>query len=165
MYIDHSTNITDTLFLNKLFNRGLNWIPIKIYVEQVAAYGFRGKDPNLFYLSPWEFCQWYIIHKLRPPAHNYNFTRLTSLGEAKVKEKARPLQAGIDFVLNEDVIENAGHMYPFPEGIQLDSCIAEFGVVWAGGRSAGCLHLEWPLEAGGLYREDRKFVSRMYRGN
>ena len=76
-------------------------------IDQVAAHGFRSNDPNLFYLSPWEFCQWIIVHKLRPPSPNYDFTRLTSLGKAKVKYNSGPLQAGIDFVLNEDVIEHS----------------------------------------------------------
>ena len=56
-------------------------------IDQVAAYGFRSNDPNLFYLSPWEFCQWFIVHKLRAPSQNYNLTHLASLGEAKAKRK------------------------------------------------------------------------------
>ena len=33
--------------------------------DQVALYGFRSSDPNLSVLSPWEFCQWYVPHRLR----------------------------------------------------------------------------------------------------
>ena len=37
-----------------------------------AAYGFRGRHPSVYYLSPWEFCMFVQVIKLWPPAHPAN---------------------------------------------------------------------------------------------
>jgi len=37
-----------------------------------AAYGFRGRHPSVYYLSPWEFCMFVQVVKLWPPAHPAN---------------------------------------------------------------------------------------------
>ena len=39
-------------------------------LDRVSMYGFRPRVPDLWYLSPWEFTQWFICHKLRPQAKN-----------------------------------------------------------------------------------------------
>ena len=30
-------------------------------------YGYRGDNPAFYYLSPWEFCQWWIVDRLKSP--------------------------------------------------------------------------------------------------
>ena len=38
----------------------------------VAAYGFRGRNLSVYYLSPWEFCMYIRVVKLWPPEHPAN---------------------------------------------------------------------------------------------
>ena len=52
--------------------------------DLVALYGYRSLDPNLFFLSPWEFCQWYKPHRLRPPSDNYPWTKFTAEGRVRL---------------------------------------------------------------------------------
>jgi hypothetical protein len=58
--------------------------------DHVALYGFRGSHADLFFLSPWEFVQWFKPHALQAPHLNYGLTQwakmkclkeLTILGE------------------------------------------------------------------------------------
>ena len=55
-----------------------------------AAYGFRGRHPSVYYLSPWEFCMYVQVVKLWPPEHPANkeaeLTRWTELGFAYFEE-------------------------------------------------------------------------------
>ena len=55
--------------------------------DQVALYGFRSLHPNLFFLSPWEFCQWYIVHRLRAPSADYDWTKFTAAGKERLEEE------------------------------------------------------------------------------
>ena len=41
-------------------------------IPHVAAYGFRGRHPSVYYLSPWEFCMYIRVVKLWPPKHPAN---------------------------------------------------------------------------------------------
>ena len=41
-------------------------------IPHVAAYGFRGRHPSVYYLSPWEFCMYVQVVKLWPPEHPAN---------------------------------------------------------------------------------------------
>ena len=55
-----------------------------------AAYGFRGCDPSVYYLSPWEFCMFVRVVKLWPPEHPANkevtLTQWTDAGLAYYEE-------------------------------------------------------------------------------
>ena len=55
-----------------------------------AAYGFRGCDPSVYYLSPWEFCMFVQVVKLWPPEHPANkevtLTQWTDAGLAYYEE-------------------------------------------------------------------------------
>ena len=55
-------------------------------IPHAAAYGFRGRHPSVYYLSPWEFCMFVQVVKLWPPEHPSNkentFTEWTVEGEA-----------------------------------------------------------------------------------
>ena len=52
--------------------------------DQVAIYGFRSLQPDLFFLSPWEFCQWDVPHRLREPGPKYNWTKFTAAGRQRL---------------------------------------------------------------------------------
>jgi len=56
--------------------------------DQVAFYGFRNTHASLFYLSPWEFVQWFKYHRLQVPSLNYHGTVWTPAGKAKKKEES-----------------------------------------------------------------------------
>ena len=43
--------------------------------DEVSLYGFRGKDPRVMHLSPWEFVQWWKPHRLRAPSVDYKLTK------------------------------------------------------------------------------------------
>ncbi len=75
--------------------------------DQVALYGFRSTKPNVFFLSPWEFCQWCIIHRLQPPTAEYNWSKFSRTGTEKLRDnKGHKInwESGVDFILNEDVV-------------------------------------------------------------
>ena len=42
-----------------------------IAYDEVNSYGYRPPHPDLFYLSPWEFVQWYKVHRVREPSRDY----------------------------------------------------------------------------------------------
>ena len=85
--------------------------------DNVAIYGFRSVHPDLFFLSPWEFCQWYKPHRLRAPGKDYHWTKFTAAGRARLAEEQgqkivwRP---GTDFELNEERVAIEKHLYPYP---------------------------------------------------
>ena len=54
--------------------------------DEVAFYGYRPTHSTMFYLSPWEFCQWFFPQKLRAPSAHYEFSKWTSEGKQKIKE-------------------------------------------------------------------------------
>ena len=41
-----------------------NTVNQKLAIDPVTAYGVRPCDPATFYLSPWEFCQWFFVERL-----------------------------------------------------------------------------------------------------
>ena len=87
--------------------------------DQVSLYGFRSTNPDLFYLSPWEFVQWVIPVRLRPPAADYQLTILTAAGRSKKNDAGQTqplLEAGVDFVLNEKFAASLPHVFRFPVG-------------------------------------------------
>ena len=55
-------------------------------IPHVHLYGYRGRDPSLYYLSPWEFSMHWTAEKLWPPAHSLNWerpvTKWTDVGHA-----------------------------------------------------------------------------------
>ena len=86
--------------------------------DQVALYGFRDLTPNLFFLSPWEFCQWYKPHRLRAPSKNYPpWTKFTATGRARLKEEGSQnisWRPGVDFVVNEELVAQTPYLFPYP---------------------------------------------------
>ena len=73
--------------------------------DDASLYGFRSTHPNIFFLSPWEFWQWYFVHKLRAPTEEYGLTCLTMAGMQKKKiplQERLPLEPGVDFPSEAD---------------------------------------------------------------
>ena len=85
--------------------------------DEPSLYGFRNLAPDLFYLSPWEFCQWVLPERLKAPSHDYKLTVLTSSGREKCSsaDETVVLEAGVDFILNDHIIAQALDLFPFPE--------------------------------------------------
>ena len=84
-------------------------------LDVVSVYGFRPQHPALWYLSPFEFVQWFIVHKLRAPGKDYALTMLTAEGRAKRKEGSSDLVVCEDFVPNEKVIGQQPHLFMLPQ--------------------------------------------------
>ena len=86
--------------------------------DEVALYGFRSTQPNVFFLSPWEFCQWFKPHRLRPPKiGEYDWSKFTKTGVEKLRDNQGQKirwESGVDFVLNEEVVSNLPFLFPYP---------------------------------------------------
>ena len=55
----------------------------------MTVYGFRPPAPDLFYLSPWEFCQWFYAERILEPSEGYPYSKWTSAGEKKQKSNKK----------------------------------------------------------------------------
>ena len=91
------------LDMNLLLPKGLK---SKDFYPESALYGFRSNDPDLFYLSPWEFVQWIKPMRLAPPSASYNWSMLTASGKEKRKAPKGATDAllpGVDYVVNDQV--------------------------------------------------------------
>ena len=90
--------------------------------DEVAFYGYRPTHSTMFYLSPWEFCQWFFPQKLRAPSAHYEFSKWTSQGKQKIKEsdgqKLR-LEPYEDYVLDEDMINTDSLVFVYPPSKEL----------------------------------------------
>lgn len=96
----------------------------KIVFDEVSLYGFRDCHPNLFFLSPWEFYQWFKPHQLKRPSITYDWSVLTGEGRRKMnlsKGTKVDLEIGIDYMVNMKVVRNCPFLYTYPEGVQLGS--------------------------------------------
>ncbi len=86
--------------------------------DEVALYGFRSTIPDVFFLSPWEFCQWFKPHRLRPPKQGeYDWSKFTKTGVEKLRDSQGQKitwESGVDFVLNEEVVSNLPFLFPYP---------------------------------------------------
>ena len=100
-------------------------------VDQTSLYGFRGTDPRVRYLSPWEFIQWWFPHRLRAPSSDYPWTRpaqgqkRTADGGSDAAKKSMP---GLDFVLDEAVVSKSKMLMAFPKRMGLFSEAAQRNV-------------------------------------
>ena len=55
--------------------------------DSVTAYGFRPPAPDMFYLSPWEFCQWFYAERILEPTESFPYSQWTSAGEQKQQKQ------------------------------------------------------------------------------
>ena len=71
------------------------------------VYGWRGTDPRVWFLSPWEFVKWWTVKKLQPP-HGENAESDTGLsvwvnGAGQTKKPADGWKFGRDFVWKDSL--------------------------------------------------------------
>ena len=93
-------------------------------IDIVSLYGWRPQNTDLWYLSPWEFAQWVLPVRLRPPAVDYFLTIWTAVGKKKVtqaKGSKLALEPGVDFILNEKYVRTFSEVYAFPNSRHLFS--------------------------------------------
>ena len=87
--------------------------------DEVSAYGYRPPHPDLFYLSPWEFVQWYKVVRLREPSREYVWSKWTAEGKRKVKRRNRGekivMIPCVDYVLSDEHIKHLNYVFPYPE--------------------------------------------------
>ena len=62
-----------------------------VVADHVALYGFRGGDKDMFFLSPWEFVQWYQPHAIRAPHAGYELTKWLS-GRGPMSSYCSPIR-------------------------------------------------------------------------
>ena len=79
------------------------------------VYGWRGTDPRVWFLSPWEFVKWWTVKKLQPP-HGENAESDTGLsvwvnGAGQTKKPADGWKFGRDFVWKDSL--PAARVTPF----------------------------------------------------
>ena len=76
-------------------------------MDTVSLYGLRGKDSPLYYISPWEFVQWWAPVHTRAPDRFYKYTVWV---EDADRERAEP---GLDYVVRFKKFEHKD-IYTFP---------------------------------------------------
>ena len=100
----------------------------KVVADHVALYGFRSSHPDLFFLSPWVFVQWFKPHALRPPGKNYELTKwISGRGPSSQhkKEELSEYVLGEDYDRNEQYIESRPDIYLYPEDAQESDSIKQ----------------------------------------
>ena len=87
-------------------------------------YGFRGGDPRVYYLNPWEFTKWWALEPLRAPTwYGFNqrsqWTTWTAAGNAYQKELAQDQRQelpapkpGDHYVVVESTVTSAYVAFP-----------------------------------------------------
>ena len=68
-------------------------------IDAQSVYGFRPQHPDTWYLSPWEFCQWFKAIALKCPSDSYPYSKWTTSGTKKrLAKEPEALVAGEDCV-------------------------------------------------------------------
>ena len=89
-------------------------------LDVVSMYGFRPKEKDLWYLSPWEFTRWFRCHKLKAPSAGYTLTTLTKEGLRKYHTHSKePLLIGEDYILNEAEFRTSPHLFRLPSSTEV----------------------------------------------
>ena len=92
-------------------------------MDTVSLYGLRCTDPRLYYMSPWEFVQWWAPVHTRAPSKNYKYT--VWLPDAD-KERAEP---GLDYKVRFDKFVHKD-IYTFPPRIEAGPLYERFRNTW-----------------------------------
>ena len=93
--------------------------------DQVSLYAFRINDPTVFFLSPWEFVQYWKPHRLRPPSNKYKLTQwIETPDDAQKGARADNPVPGVDYELNEDEIKKHGYLLMYPTRKDLEPATA-----------------------------------------
>ena len=82
--------------------------------DEVSLYGFRDlSDARLAYLSPWQFEQWWYVHRLKPPNAQYQYSRWLKQCDTNNPTELIP---GEHFGLNEHfMLSNIDDVVAFPK--------------------------------------------------
>ena len=91
----------------------------KMVTDAESVYGFRPCHSDMWYLSPWEFCQWFKAIPLRPPSADVgqSYSKWTPAGKQKLRDKfVGALEPGIDYVFDFAKIQRTGGVYAYPQG-------------------------------------------------
>ena len=73
------------------------------YVDNVSLYGFRGTDPRVYFMSPWEMIQWWKPVQLPKPSSNPEVASLTLWLDDADQTRAAP---GLDYVVNDRLLQH-----------------------------------------------------------
>ena len=106
-----------TLQLRMPSHRGSVELP-----DEVAFYGYRPRHESMFYLSPWEFCQWFWPERLRAPSIRYTLSKWTSSGKQKISAAGGGqlrLEPFEDYVLNDAAIATNDMIFVYPPSREL----------------------------------------------
>ena len=76
--------------------------------DVATLYGFRSTDPRLYYMSPWEFTQWWEPMCTKRPSRFYDHTMWLRNADY---ERAEP---GVDYVIKPKMFEHED-IYVFPQ--------------------------------------------------
>ncbi len=80
-----------------------------------SLYGFRPCHPDVFFLSPWEFCQWFSGVSLRAPSASFELAKWTKAGAQKIKAgNTGNLQPLIDYEFDDAMLHRINGFYRFP---------------------------------------------------
>ena len=89
----------------------------KTETDAQSLYGFRPDHADTFYMSTWEFCQWFERLRLQIPSAHFPYSMWTDSGIAKREDESlEPMIAGEDYVFNFAKIAKMTGVYAFPEG-------------------------------------------------
>ena len=83
-----------------------------------SLYGFRPQHADTFFLSPWEFCQWFEAVQLQPPSASNALAKWTSTGKTKFgtgdMQNLRPIE-DYEFDLSKMTVTNGSYRFPSAE--------------------------------------------------
>ena len=100
----------------------------RVVTDHVAIYGFRSTHPDMFFLSPWEFVQWFKPHALEAPRANYRLTKwMPGRGpnSSARKDKWTDYALDEDFVRDDVYIESSSHLYAFEHVVSCEPHISK----------------------------------------
>ena len=83
-----------------------------------SLYGFRPRHEDTFFVSPWEFVQWFWALRLKCPSASYPYSKWTSTGRMKRSEMSTGpnMVAGEDYEFDFAKIRSMAGVYAFPNG-------------------------------------------------
>ena len=91
-------------------------------VPWTICYACRAKHPSCWFLSPYEFCQDFAVHRIRRPEKGYAGSKWTK-DKAKEDETLTP---GKHYVLNKPALKKRNGILMFPTGSVLWDEIADW---------------------------------------
>ena len=94
--------------------------------DVVSLYGLRDTDPRLYYMSPWEFTQWWEPLCTKKPSDYYEKNQYTKWLPNADYERAEP---GVDYVIQLKMFEHED-IYVFPQRPKAGVLYERFRNTW-----------------------------------